>query len=214
VVTLSGLGIVFTQFVVHLSQDTLLLALALTMVAGIILGMGIPTTPAYIIMTALLVPALIKLGIEIPAAHMFAFYFAILSAITPPVALAVFAASGIAKSNLWSSSFDAVKMGAAGFIVPFMFVYEPALLMIGDWPTILMSCVTASAGVVFFAAGLHGYFLTPTLFWQRVALVAGGFALIKPGLWTDLFGVAILILVTTTQLMARRTERERVTAAE
>jgi TRAP-type uncharacterized transport system fused permease subunit len=86
--------------------------------------------------------------------------------------------------------------------------------MIGDWPTILMSCVTASVGVVFFAAGLHGYFLTQTLLWQRIALVAGGFALIKPGLWTDLFGVVILIVVATTQLMTRRTERERVSAAE
>jgi TRAP-type uncharacterized transport system fused permease subunit len=103
-------------------------------------------------------------------------------------------------------------MGAAGFIVPFMFVYEPALLMIGDWPTILMSCVTASAGVVFFAAGLHGYFLAPTLLWQRVALIAGGFALIKPGIWTDLFGVAVLILVAGTQIMSRRAER--VSAAE
>jgi TRAP-type uncharacterized transport system fused permease subunit len=115
---------------------------------------------------------------------------------------------------LWSSSYDAVKMGAAGFIVPFMFVYEPALLMIGDWPTILMSCVTASAGVVFFAAGLHGYFLTAAVFWQRVALVAGGFALIKPGIWTDLFGVAVLIVVAGTQFLSRRSERERVSAAE
>jgi TRAP transporter 4TM/12TM fusion protein len=209
VVTLSGLGIVFTQFVVRLSQDTLLLALALTMVAGIILGMGIPTTPAYIIMTALLVPALIKLGVVTPAAHLFAFYFAILSAITPPVALAVFAAAGIAKSDLWNSSIAAVKMGAAGFIVPFMFVYEPALLMIGDWTTILMSCVTASAGVIFFAAGLHGYFLAPTLMWQRALLIAGGFALIKPGLWTDLFGIAVLVLVVGTQVVSRRAEREQ-----
>src|SRR5690606_32310526 len=91
VVTLTGLGIVFTQFVVGLAQSTLLLALLLTMIAGIVLGMGMPTTPAYIIMTALLVPAIIKLGVIEPAAHMFAFYFAILSAITPPVALAVFA---------------------------------------------------------------------------------------------------------------------------
>ena len=101
VVTLSGLGIVFTQFVVALAQDTLFLALILTMIAGIVLGMGMPTTPAYIIMTALLVPAIIKLGVIPPAAHMFAFYFAILSAITPPVALAVFAAAGIAKADLW-----------------------------------------------------------------------------------------------------------------
>ena len=101
VVTLSGLGIVFTQYVVHLSQNYLLLALILTMIAGIVLGMGMPTTPAYIIMTALLVPAIIKFGVIAPAAHMFAFYFAILSAITPPVALAVYAAAGIAKSDLW-----------------------------------------------------------------------------------------------------------------
>ena len=94
VVTLSGLGIVFTQYVVHLSQNYLLLALVFTMIAGIVLGMGMPTTPAYIIMTALLVPAIVKFGVMLPAAHMFAFYFAILSAITPPVALAVFAAAG------------------------------------------------------------------------------------------------------------------------
>ena len=100
IVTLSGLGIVFTQFVVRLAQDTLLAALVLTMAAGIVLGMGMPTTPAYIIMAALLIPALIKLGVVVPAAHMFAFYFAILSAITPPVALAVFAAAGLAKSDL------------------------------------------------------------------------------------------------------------------
>ena len=130
--TLSGLGIVFTQFVVGLAKDTLLLALMLTMVAGIVLGMGMPTTPAYIIMTALLVPAIIKLGVIAPAAHMFAFYFAVLSAITPPVALAVFAAAGLAKADLWASGWAAVKIGAAGFIVPFMFVYEPALMMIGD----------------------------------------------------------------------------------
>ncbi|MGB8046085.1 MAG: TRAP transporter fused permease subunit, partial [Pseudolabrys sp.] len=99
VVTLSGLGIVFTQYVVHLSQNFLLLALVFTMIAGIVLGMGMPTTPAYIIMTALLVPAIVKFGVIVPAAHMFAFYFAILSAITPPVALAVFAAAGLAKSD-------------------------------------------------------------------------------------------------------------------
>jgi TRAP-type uncharacterized transport system fused permease subunit len=191
-----------------------LLALLLTMVAGVILGMGIPTTPAYIIMTALLVPAIVKLGVVVPAAHLFAFYFAILSAITPPVALAVFAAAGLAKSDLWSSGLAAVKMGAAGFIVPFMFVYEPALLMIGDWPTIVMSCVTASAGVLFFASGLHGYFLAPTLMWQRVALVAAGLGLIKPGIWTDLFGLAILAIVLAAQLSARRAARERVRAAE
>ena len=112
VVTLSGLGIVFTQYVVHLSQNFLLLALIFTMIAGIVLGMGMPTTPAYIIMTALLVPAIIKFGIAVPAAHMFAFYFAVLSAITPPVALAVFAAAGIAKSDIWKTGLAAVRIAA------------------------------------------------------------------------------------------------------
>ncbi|MDP2410833.1 MAG: TRAP transporter permease [Pseudolabrys sp.] len=204
VVTLSGLGIVFTQFVVGLAQDTLVLALILTMIAGIILGMGIPTTPAYIIMTALLVPALIKLGVVTPAAHMFAFYFAILSAITPPVALAVYAASGLAKSDIWTSGWAAVKIGAAGFIIPFMFVYEPALLMIGDWTTILSSCFTASAGVLFFSAGLQGYFLTHAVVWQRIALIVAGLALIKPGLYTDIVGATLFAAVIGTQWMTRK----------
>jgi TRAP transporter 4TM/12TM fusion protein len=204
VVTLGGLGIVFTQFVIGLAQDTLLLALVLTMFAGIVLGMGMPTTPAYIIMTALLVPAIVKLGVIVPAAHMFAFYFAILSAITPPVALAVFAAAGLAKADLWTSGWAAVKIGAAGFIVPFMFAYEPALLMIGDWPTILSSCVTASIGVVLFAGGLHGYFITAAAYWQRAVLVVAGLMLIKPGLMTDAIGVALAGVVAASQLSARR----------
>ena len=204
VVTLSNLGIVFTQFVVHLSQDTLLLALILTMLAGIVLGMGMPTTPAYIIMTALLVPALIKLDVITPAAHMFAFYFAILSAITPPVALAVYAAAGIAKADLWTSGLAAVKIGAAGFIVPFMFVYEPALLMIGDWPTILWRFVASCIGVGMFAGGLHGYFLTRASPWQRIALIAAGLTLIAPEFRTDAIGFGIGIIVVVSQLIERR----------
>src|SRR6185503_5655868 len=131
------------------------------------LGMGMPTTPAYIIMVSLLVPALVKLGVVKPAAHMFAFYFAILSAITPPVALAVYAASGLAKSDLWKTGWAAVKIGAAGFIVPFMFVYEPALLMIGDWPTILWRFTISCIGITVLAGGLHGYLLQPMPPWQR-----------------------------------------------
>ncbi len=203
VVALSGLGIVFTQIVVGLAQNSLLLALLLTMVAGIVLGMGMPTTPAYIIMTALLVPAIIKLGVVEPAAHMFAFYFAILSAITPPVALAVYAAAGLAKADLWQSGLAAVKIGAAGFIVPFMFVYEPALLMIGDWHVILFSCVTAMSGALMLAAGLHGYLLRPAVLWERGLLVAAAFCLIKPGWMTDLAGLALLLVILASQLLAR-----------
>lgn len=199
VVTLSGLGIVFTQYVVGLAADTLFLALVVTMCAGIVLGMGMPTTPAYIIMTALLVPAIIKLGVIPPAAHMFAFYFAVLSAITPPVALAVFAAAGIAKADLWKSGWAAVKIGAAGFIVPFMLVYEPALMMIGAWPHIIGAFITASCGILLFAAGLHGYFITAANGWQRALLIAGGLLLIDPGLVTDLIGAAIALVVIALQ---------------
>jgi TRAP transporter 4TM/12TM fusion protein len=205
VVTLSGLGIVFTQFVIGLAKDTLLAALVLTMFAGIVLGMGMPTTPAYIIMTALLVPAIIKLGVVVPAAHMFAFYFAILSAITPPVALAVFAAAGLAKADLWASGWASLKIGFAGFIVPFMFVYEPALLMIGDWPTIVASFVSAFCGVLLFAAGLHGYLLTAASYWQRAVLIAGGALLIDPGLITDTAGAVLAATVIVPQLLERRT---------
>jgi TRAP transporter 4TM/12TM fusion protein len=214
VVTLSGLGIVFTQFVVHLAKDTLLLALILTMCAGIILGMGMPTTPAYIIMTALLVPAIMKLGVIEPAAHMFAFYFAILSAITPPVALAVFAAAGLAKADLWSCGLAAVKIGFAGFVVPFMFVYEPALLMIGDWPLILGSVAAATAGILLFAGGLHGYFVTAANYWQRAVLIVAGMCLIKPGLYTDLAGAALAIFIIVFQLAARRAAVKAEVAAE
>src|SRR5574340_892448 len=121
-------------------------SLVLTAMAGIVLGMGMPTTPAYIVMVSLLVPALIKLGAIAPAAHMFAFYFAILSAITPPVALAVFAAASLGKTDLWKSGWEAVRIGAAGFIVPFMFVYEPSILMIGDWMDIASAFITATTG--------------------------------------------------------------------
>ena len=204
VVTLSGLGIVFTQFVVGLAQDTLIVALILTMVAGIVLGMGMPTTPAYIVMTSLLVPAIIKLGVIPPAAHMFAFYFAVLSAITPPVALAVYAAAGIAKSDLWASGWAAVKIGAAGFIVPFMLIYEPALLMIGTWPAIIGAFITASSGILLFAAGLHGYFVTAANLWQRALLIVAGLLLIDPGLATDIAGAVLAAFVFGVQWMARR----------
>ena len=214
VVTLSGLGIVFTQYVVHLSQSYLLLALVFTMIAGIVLGMGMPTTPAYIIMTALLVPAIVKFGVVVPAAHMFAFYFAILSAITPPVALAVFAAAGLAKSDLWITGWAAVRIAATSFIVPFMFEYEPALLMSGDWPTIIMASISAAIGVVLFAAGLHGYFITHSAHWQSVLLAVAGLLLIDPHFSTDVIGAALAAVIVVVQLATKRAALKPEIAAE
>jgi TRAP transporter 4TM/12TM fusion protein len=222
-VTITGLGIVFTQIVVALAQDTLILALVLTAVAGIILGMGMPTTPAYIMMVALLVPALIKLGISacplpvtpecksavVPPAHMFAFYFAILSAITPPVALAVFAAASLAQANMWHSGFAAMRAAAPAYIVPFMFVYEPMLLLIvNDWSTewafVVWSVISASLGVVCLAASLFGWLFAFAVAWHRVLLFAAALFLIKPGLITDSIGLGLLGAVAAAQLFALR----------
>jgi TRAP transporter 4TM/12TM fusion protein len=202
-VTLTGMGISFTQFVVGLAREMLPLALTLTAIAGIILGMGMPTTPAYIVMVSLLVPALVKLGAIAPAAHMFAFYFAILSAITPPVALAVFAAASLAKTDLWKSGWEAVRIGAAGFIVPFMFVYEPSLLMIGDWQTVVLSFITATIGTILLAASLQGYLIRSATMWQRVVLFVAALCLIKPGWISDLIGLALLAMVLASQYLAK-----------
>jgi TRAP transporter 4TM/12TM fusion protein len=199
VVTITGLGIVFTQFVVGLAQNWLVLALILTAVAGIVLGMGMPTTPSYIVMVSLLVPALIKLGAAVPAAHMFAFYFAILSAITPPVALAVYAAAGLAKTDIWSAGWEAMRIAAPTYIVPFMFVYEPSLLAIGDLFTIVTSCASASIGIMAFAAGLQGFLVREARAWERLLLVAAAILLIKPGYISDVVGLLLLGLVYAVQ---------------
>jgi TRAP transporter 4TM/12TM fusion protein len=204
IVALTGLGITFTQVVLQVAQSSLFIALVVTAMAGIVLGMGMPTTPAYIIMVSLLVPALIKLGAIEPAAHMFAFYFAILSAITPPVALAVFAAASLAKADLWEAGWAAVRIGAAGFIVPFMFVYEPAMLMIGDWPAIASAVVTGTAGCLLLAAGLHGHLLRDCRLWESVALVVAALLLIKPGWITDLAGFGIAATILARQHLDRR----------
>jgi TRAP transporter 4TM/12TM fusion protein len=219
IIALTGIGISFTQLIVAMAQDTLLLALIVTAIAGIILGMGMPTTPAYIIMVALLVPAVARLlepnyaglgldGVQkIAPAHMFAFYFAILSAITPPVALAVYAAASLAKADLWKTGWAAVRIGAAGFIVPFMFAYEPALMLIvkpGQWHEAVIAAISASIGCIALAGGLYGYFLRACAMWERLVLIAGAFLLIKPGWVTDLIGFGLLAAVIAWQALDRR----------
>jgi TRAP transporter 4TM/12TM fusion protein len=206
-VTITGLGITFTQFVIALSQNSLAIALALTALAGIILGMGMPTTPAYIVMVSLLVPAIIKLGATAPAAHMFAFYFAILSAITPPVALAVYAAAGLARTDIWKTGWEAVRLAAPAYIIPFMFIYEPSLMLIGDWTTSMTSSVSAILGVICLAAGIQGWLLHDAKWWERVLLLAAALLLIKPGYVTDAIGLACFGLAMTSQWLARDASR-------
>ncbi len=156
VINLTGVGLKFTSFVLFLAGASLIPALILTMIAGIILGMGMPTTPAYIVQAALLIPALIKLGVLNVAAHMFVFYFSTISAITPPVAMAVYAAAGIGGAKLWPTGLWAMRIAATGFVVPFMFVYGPSLLFIGSAFDIITSAISASFGVIALAAGHDG----------------------------------------------------------
>ena len=196
----TGLGLDFTTLVLNAAQSNIYYALGLTMIAGIILGMGLPTTPAYIIQVALLVPALIKLGIVEQAAHLFVFYFAILSAITPPVAMAVYAAVGISKSSLWETGWAAVKLGATGYIVPFMFAFSPALLMIGPWDIVTVAITTALIGVICLASSLHGFLLVNLNWAERSMLFLAAILLIKPGPTTDAIGGFLVLLAVISQM--------------
>ncbi|MDA0876781.1 MAG: TRAP transporter permease [Proteobacteria bacterium] len=200
VIAQTGLGLDFTTLVLNAAQSNIYYALGLTMIAGIILGMGLPTTPAYIIQVALLVPALIKLGIVEQAAHLFVFYFAILSAITPPVAMAVYAAVGISKSPLWETGWAAVKLGATGYIVPFMFAFSPALLMIGPWDIVTVAITTALIGVICLASSLHGFLLVNLIWAERSMLFLAAILLIKPGPTTDAIGGFLVLLAVISQM--------------
>jgi TRAP transporter 4TM/12TM fusion protein len=199
IVLQTGLALRFTAFLVDIAGGSLMPALLITMAAGVILGMGMPTTPAYIMQAALLVPALIKLGVMPMAAHMFAFYFSCLSAVTPPVALAVYAAASIGGAGLWASGWQAVKFAAAGFIVPFFFVYNPALLFFGPWTEILRAVVTGLIGVIALAAALEGYCLRLATWFERALFLAAAFLLIDPGALTDVIGAVLLGVVLAIQ---------------
>jgi TRAP transporter 4TM/12TM fusion protein len=213
VIYLTGLGLEFTDLVLTAASSHVIIALLLTMAAGIVLGMGMPTSPAYVMQTALLVPALVKLGIVVEAAHLFVLYFATLSNLTPPVALAVYAANAISRAKLWDASVDALRLGAAGFIIPFMFVFGPSLLFIGEPLMIAVTATTATVGVVALAGGLAGYFVGPTAIWQRVLLVSAALSLIKPGMLTDVVGASLIGIVVVTQLaVARRRSNAEITA--
>jgi TRAP transporter 4TM/12TM fusion protein len=199
VINLTGLGLKFTSIVLVLAGDSLIPALVLTMVAGIVLGMGMPTTPAYIVQAALLIPALIKLGVLNIAAHMFVFYFSTISAITPPVAMAVYAAAGIGGGRLWPTGLWAMRVAATGFLVPFFFVYGPSLLFIGSAFDITTSFISASFGVTALAAGMMGWLVKRLNPWERIVLVAAALLLIKPGLYTDAAGYILLAAIYIRQ---------------
>ncbi len=209
VVSLTGLGVRFTQMVVQLSGGVLWLGGLLTMVACIILGMGLPTTAAYIITAVLGVPALTNMGVSPLQAHMFIFYFAIISFITPPVAISAYAASGIAGTNAMSTGFMSFRLGLAGFIVPFLFLYSPSIVLEGGVLRIILDSLTALLGVSAMAGGLVGWYGMPLAPWLRLVFLAAAVALIVPSPLAGLAGAAPLAAVAATAWSRSRGGRAR-----
>lgn len=194
VITLTGLGLKLSMLMISLAAGNLFVLLILTAIVCFILGMGVPTTAAYLIVASLVAPALIKMGVQPLAAHMFVFYYALVSMITPPVALAAYAGAGIARCNPDKVGFTAIRLGVVALVVPFMFAYGPQLLLIGTWPDIAQSIVTSIFGCVAMSIAVHGWFQGQVPIWIRGMFLLGGLGLIKPGLYTDITGVALIIL--------------------
>ena len=200
-VTDSGLGVRMSNVVIAAGQGKLWLALIMTMFASIVLGMGLTTTAVYITLAVLVIPALVALGVVPIAAHMFAFYFGVIGCVTPPVAMAAFAAAGVAGSQPMETGWIATRLAITAFIVPFMFVYNPELLWIGSLSTILISFCTAIVGVVILSSSVIGWLYRKTYLLERVILFIAAMVLIKPGLMSDLIGVVCLGVVLLTQKM-------------
>ena len=195
VASLTGIGLRMSELIVTLSGGNLLGALGLTAIGSIVLGMGLPTTAAYVVLAALGAPALTQLGVPLLSAHLFIFYFGCISNVTPPVSLAAYAAAGIADAPAMKTAVTAMLLAGAGFIVPFMFVYVPELLLEGTWWGIAIAFGTATAGVTALAAAGVGFgrrSLTPL---ERVVLAAAALALMLPGLATDGFGMLALAVI-------------------
>ncbi|RAZ81146.1 TRAP transporter permease [Planococcus halotolerans] len=209
IIGLTGIGLKFSSIIIELSGGILIVTLIFTMITSIILGMGLPTVAAYIVQVPLTIPALIELGVAPLAAHMFIFYFAILSAITPPVALAAFAAAGISGAEPMKTGIVSMKLGLAAFIVPFMFVYGESLLLIGDTQTIILSVITACIGIWGIACAVEGWLLRNATWYERVILFSGALLMIIPGVWSDLIGIAILVSIIVLQKFTlNQTEKE------
>lgn len=210
IINLTGLGLRFSNIVVSAAGGNLVLLLALIMLACIVLGMGLPTTPAYLVLAVLGVPALQTLGIPALAAHMFVFYFGCVSMITPPVALAVYVAAGIAKAGFWKTGINAVKLGIAAFIVPYFFVFNPPLLFQGSLPSVLWAGVTALVGAALLSGAMIGWLMGDIGIPERIVLFASALGLIDPGQVSNLLGLAGLALVLVLQRL--RAGRARSTA--
>ena len=211
VVSMTALGSTLISTIVPLAEKGTFIALFLTMLCCIVLGMGVPTTANYVIMATITAPILIKMGIPVLAAHMFVFYFGIVADITPPVALAAYAGSAIAKSNPLKTGITATKLAITAFIVPYIFAYSPQMLLVIGEPTvfeIIQIVITSLVGIFSISAGMVGYMQHKAPIWQRILLVGGGLLLISPDGLTDIIGFVIVALMVVVQYVFTRKKTE------
>lgn len=209
-ITMTGLANDLINAIVGIAGDKLIIALILTMLCCIVLGMGVPTTANYCIMAATTAPILIRMGVPTMAAHFFVFYFGIVADITPPVALAAYAGSAIAKSKPMKTAFNASKLAIAVFIVPYMFCYTPAMLLIDTTPLrVVQIAITAFIGVFAVASALEGYCFARMHMITRIVIAAGGLMLIHPALLTDVIGIAVVVV---TLVFNRAVEKKKYAA--
>jgi TRAP transporter 4TM/12TM fusion protein len=199
VTVMTALGSRFASIIIELSAGNIYAALVLVMFSSVILGLGLPTTICYLLLATLAAPALVNLGILPIAAHMFILYFGMMSMVTPPTALAAYAGAAIAGADVMKTGFTAWKFSLSGYILPFMFVLNPAFLMIGTATEILLAATTGVIGVMALAAGVIGHARSGLANWERTAVFVGAFVLIHPGWITDLLGLALVLPIVARQ---------------
>ena len=208
VVTKTGVGLKLASGLLALSGGLLLPTLFFTMITAIVLGMGVPTTANYVITSTIAAPAIIQMGVPVLAAHMFVFYFGIIADVTPPVALAAFAGAGIAGGNALKTGINASKLAIAAFIIPYMFVLSPVILMVdATIGNVLLATVTAIIGMVALSSALIGYLVDNCRAYERIILIAGGLMMIKPGMLTDIAGFVLFALVLVSQWQRKKAQR-------
>ena len=204
-ITMTGLANIIINGIVALAGNQVIIALFLTMLCCIVLGMGVPTTANYCIMAATCAPILIKMGVPDIAAHFFVFYFGIVADLTPPVALAAYAGAAIAQANPMKTAFTATKLAIGAFIVPYVFALNPAMLFVDtDVLEVILICITSVIGIFGVSASLEGFFLHKMHWYERILSVIGGLLLIYPGLVTDLIGIALVTIVLVLQLATKK----------
>ena len=205
IVTLTGLGQDLLNILMSVAGTSKFLALFLTMISCIILGMGVPTTANYVIMATITAPIVMSMGVPMLAAHMFVFYFGIVADITPPVALAAYAGSAIAKSDPFKTGVTATRLAITAFIVPYIFVYNPAMLLIDTTAfEVVRIVITALIGIFGIAAGMEGWMFTKMAWWERLAIIAAGLLSVDPNPLTDVIGLILMVAIVVYQLSKSR----------